>query len=471
MANFRSFARAAGRMRCDRSGAAAVIFAITLLPIALAIGAAIDYSANTRMRAMLTSSLDSAALSVAVGQVSGQNITQNSATLSRAVKKALEAALGTSVATSTIHVSAYVDNDGALASTASVAIPTNFMRLVGVNQMTVTAQSTVTLPAGPVELAMVLDTTGSMAGAKIAALKTAATDLTNTLFSVPNASSNVKVGVVPFSDYVNIGLADRNASWLTGAQDYTVPATGSCTTQPNMVCTGGYQTVTGTCTNDGASYSCSWQNCLGYTQQGTYQSCPSATTHTWRGCVGSRAFPADVQGQADRANAGNPVPAQLDRNCATPLQRLTSNQALVQTAINNLTANGETYIAPGLLWGWRVLSPFTPYADGAAYNSRTRKYIVLMTDGFNTHSPNYPNHEGTDTTTANSLTAQTCASIKAQKITIFTVAFQVTDPTIKNILQACATSASGYYDSASAADLQAAFQSIGNAITQVRILQ
>ena len=460
----------ARRFRDDRGGAAAVIFAITVLPMAFAIGAAIDYASAIRMRATLTSSLDSAALSVAVAQVSGQSVNLASGALTNAVKKQLQGALGPYGASAHVTATASIDSSGALAATAQITVPTQLMGIVGVNSINVSATTRVSLPAGPVELAMALDTTGSMAGAKIAALQTAATDLNNTLFSIPNASSNVKVAVVPFNQFVNIGLADRNATWLTGAQDYTTPASGSCTDLPNMVCTGGYTTINSTCTNDGISSPCSWQSCNGYTQQGTYQSCPSAVNHVWHGCVGSRNFPDDVGANADQVSVGNPVPAMIDYWCAGPLQRLTNSQATVQTAINNLTAGGETYIAPGLLWAWRTLSPHAPYSDGAGYGSRTRKYIVLMTDGINTHSPNYPDHYGTDTATANTLTAQTCASIKAKGITIFTVAFQVTDLTIKGVLQNCATSTSGYYDSTSAADLQTAFQAIGNAITQVRIL-
>jgi len=447
-----------------------VIFAVVLLPMLLTVGAAVDYSSAMRMRTNLTSSLDSAALSVAVAKTSGQNVNLTDAALTQAVQKALQGALGQYSTNANITPTATIDGSGALAATAQFSVPTRIMGLVGIHSINVTAATRVAMPAGPVELAMVLDTTGSMAGAKIAALQSAATNLTNAMFSIPNAATNVKMAVVPFTDYVNIGLADRNSSWLTGAQDYTTPASGSCQDYPNMVCTGGYTTVNSTCTTDGITSACSYQDCNGFTQQGTYQWCPSASTYTWYGCVGSRTLPADVGASADVADATNPVPALLNYSCSTPLQRLTNNQATVQTAINGLTAWGETYIAPALLWGWRVLSPYTPYADGAAYNSRTRKYIVLMTDGYNTHSPNYPDHEGTDTATANNLTAQTCTAIKAKGITIFTVAFQVSDTTIKSILQSCATSSTGYFDSTSASDLMTAFQSIGNAITQVRIL-
>ena len=447
-----------------------MIFAVVLLPMLLTVGAAVDYASAMRMRTNLTSSLDSAALSVAVAKTSGQNVNLTDAALTQAVQKALQGALGQYSTNANITTTATIDGSGALAATAQFSVPTRIMGLVGIHSINVTAATRVAMPAGPVELAMVLDTTGSMAGAKIAALQSAATNLTNAMFSIPNAATNVKMAVVHFTDYVNIGLADRNSSWLTGAQDYTTPASGSCQDYPNMVCTGGYTTVNSTCTNDGVSSPCSWQECNGYTQQGTYQWCPSAVTHTWYGCVGSRNYPADVGANADVASSANPVPAMLDYGCSSQLQRLTNNQTAIQTAINNLTASGETYIAPALLWGWRTLSPYTPYADGAAYNSRTRKYIVLMTDGINTHSPNYPDHEGTDSTTANDLTTQTCTAIKAKGITVYAVAFQVSDPGIKSVLQNCATNASGYYDSASAADLMNAFQQIGAAITQVRIV-
>ena len=276
------------RFENDKAGATAVIFAIALLPITLAIGAAVDYSPAMRMRTTLTSSLDSAALSVAVAQAGGQNLNLANAALSQAVQKSLQGALGTFSASATITTSASIDGSGALVASAQINMPTNLMGIIGIRTLPVTATTRVSMPAGPMELAMVLDTTGSMAGAKIAALQTAATNLTNTLFSIPNATTNVKVAVVPFTAYVNVGLADRNASWITGAQDYTIPASGSCQDLPNMVCTGGYTTVNSTCTSDGITSPCSYQTCNGYTQQGTYQSCPSPTTYTWYGCVGSR---------------------------------------------------------------------------------------------------------------------------------------------------------------------------------------
>lgn len=466
-------------MKRDCRGVAAVMFAVVLLPVMLAIGAAVDYASMMRMRTALTTSLDSAALSVAIAQASSSGNSSSNAQLTHAVEKALAGALGPLGISNNFTASARIDSSGALVASAHLDMPTRLMRLVGIANMNMDATTRVAMPGGPIELAMALDTTDSMAGAKMDALKAAATNLNNILFSGSNAASNVKVSVVPFSNYVNISTADRNATWLTGSQDYTTPAANvPCETLPDMVCTGGTTTNSYSCLKDGMPSTCTDTTCNGWTQQGTYQSCPVAEHHYWWGCVGSRAYPADVDGNADLVTAVNPVPALVDWSCPTPLQRLTSSKTTVQTAIDALTPSGNTYIAPGLLWAWRTISPNTPYADGASYGSRTRKFIVLMTDGFNTQSPNYPWHDASnvgdascsDVTGANCLTKKTCDSVKSKGITIFTVAFQVADSTVKSILQNCASNSSNYYDSASAADLQTAFQSIGRSVTQVRIL-
>jgi hypothetical protein len=420
------------------------------------------------MQAVLTSSLDAATLSVGVARAAGRSTASTDADLSALVQQALATNIGSGVTVISSSASATIDGSGALASRASVTFSTKFLGMAGIRTWTVNAQSKVSAPGGPIEVAMALDTTGSMAGAKLTGLQQAANALATTLFSTTNAASNVKVGVVPFTYYVNVGMANRSATWITGAQDYSVPRSACWDTYPNATYSNPV-TVNATCYADGAPYDCSYTSYQTVNLGAPVQQCGSWTdNYTWYGCVGSRNHPADLQ---DQANSANPVPALLNYGCATPLLRLTNSLSAVQTAINGLTAGGETYIAPGLLWGWRVLSPNSPFADGAAYGSRTRKYLVVMTDGFNTHSPNYPDHEGGDVTAANSLTTQTCSAIKQAGITIYTVAFQVSDLAIKSILQSCASSASGYYDSASIADMQAAFASIGNSITSIRILQ
>ena len=73
---------------------------------------------------------------------------------------------------------------------------------------------------GTLEVAMALDNSGSMSGTKISTLKTAATDLTTTLYNLGPTSTKpnpIEVAIIPFSAAVNIGpafQADGTATWL-----------------------------------------------------------------------------------------------------------------------------------------------------------------------------------------------------------------------------------------------------------------
>jgi len=194
---------------------------------------------------------------------------------------------------------------------------------------------------------------------------------------------------------------------------------------------------------------------------GTYTS-----DYKWYGCVGSRDNPKDM---SDAVSAAEPVPALLNYWCSAPLTRLTNTSNDIKTAINALNAGGETYIAPGLLWAWRTLSPNAPFADGQPYGNNVTKAIVLMTDGENTKAPQYPDHEGSNVGEANSVTAKTCKNIKDAGIRLMTVAFMVNDPTIKGILKKCATTDMDYYDAADTTTLLSAFKTIGARLTAIRL--
>ena len=117
-----------------------------------------------------------------------------------------------------------------------------------------------------------------------------------------------------------------------------------------------------------------------------------------------------------------------------------------------------TYIPAGLMWGWRVLSGQAPYEGGAA----EKKYVVLMSDGANTRSPNYPYHNGSDVSNANQITRDVCSAIEAEGIEIFTIAFQVSDTATEGLLQDCATDGGGYFDADSMAALVRAFEKVSD---------
>jgi hypothetical protein len=97
--------------------------------------------------------------------------------------------------------------------------------------------------------------------------------------------------------------------------------------------------------------------------------------------------------------------------------------------------------------------------------------MVLMTDGANTISPTYPTHAGADAGLANTLTAETCASIKAEGTYIYAIAFDVTDPTIQALMRNCATAPPYYYVADDGDGLRQAFESIANAVVAIRLTQ
>ena len=441
-----------------RNGGVAVMFAVAAIPLLGAIGAAVDYSTVHQTRGRLASALDAATLAAAGAQTSQSD-------LAASIARYLNANLGSGFGTPT--VSASLDANGAVIASATLVLPTRFMKLFSIQNMTVGATSKASYGSGPVEVALVLDTTGSMSGAKIAALQQAASAFVTTLFASPGTSSSLKIGIVPFAEYVNVGLTYRSASWLTNTTDSSTTTNQCWDTYPNATYTNPVN-VTGTCYNDGVPNACSWTNYTVNYGAAVNVCGPVTNTYTWGGCVGSRSYPLDLQ---DVANSSNPVPGLLNYGCSTPLQRLTTSASDLQTQIAALTANGETYIPAGLLWGWRLLSPNAPFADGAAYSSATRKIMVVMTDGANTHSANYPDHSGTDASAANTITAQTCANIKAAGIKVYTIAFSVSDVSIKSILAGCASGSNYYFDSSTISDMQTTFSMIARSIGALRLTQ
>jgi Flp pilus assembly protein TadG len=445
---------ALARLVRHQGGSTATLFSLATIPLFAAVGTAVDYSSATRLQSTLQSALDSGTLAAASRSIQGNSVA--TAFVSNYVQAQFRPRDGVPTVTATI------DTTGMVTGSATLAVPTAFMRIVGIPSVNISARSRAAFGAGNAEVALVLDTTGSMAGAKLSGVQQAANGLVSTLYATPGSAAKVKMSLVPFNNYVRIATSYRNSSWLSVAAD-TSTTTTSCYTQYS----GGYCTpYTTTCYSDGTPYSCSGQTCTG--QTGTQVCGPSTSTSTWNGCVGSRSYPADMR---DTVDPTNPVPGMMNTSCAAELVRLTNDSSYLQSQISALNADGETFIAPGLLWGWRTLSPNAPFADGSPYATGSMKVMVLMTDGANTKSPNYPDHNGGDVLLANQLTAEICTNVKAAGIKIYTIAFQVTDPTIKSILSTCASGPPFYYDATTVTAMTSAFASIGQSLTAVRLVR
>ncbi|MBY0422032.1 MAG: hypothetical protein K2Q06_06980, partial [Parvularculaceae bacterium] len=134
---------------------------------------------------------------------------------------------------------------------------------------------------------------------------------------------------------------------------------------------------------------------------------------------------------------------------------------------------GDTYIPAGLFWGQALISSDAPFTEAATYTQVQSesgvKAVILMTDGMNTLSANYPAHNNSDTAVANAKTLQLCTELKSNDVEIYTVAFQVPNASVKAMLDQCATDPAQSYDANDAAALNEAFLEIGRSLTELAL--
>ena len=472
-----------------RHGNIAMLFGLLVIPLIAAVGLGIDTSRNAFVRTQLNEAADAALLAAARAHLTDSDMSMTEA---EAIAQKYFDANKISEAGVTVQdvALAHDSSSDVYTLTTTATVRSTFMAAVGRGPASLSILSEAKAArARPLEVALVLDTTYSMKGKKLADLKKAAKDMVDSLMD--DASAPVKIGVVPFSNYVNVGLDVRNQSWLDVENDSTTYKQNCWNTYPNSkqvncrqvksTCTkterSNCRKVKKTCTRtrDGVSetYDCSYEQC---DEKKSSSSCmkevcdedkgkPVKKCNTqkkekkWRGCVGSRDYPLNVHDTDYRKNR---VPGLMNLNCGKPLQPLTADKKAVVKAINTMNPNFETYIPAGLAWGMRVLSPGDPFSEGDTFSDADleagAKVLVLMTDGANTKSPTYPKHDGGNAGLANDLTEELCEELRAMKYVVYAIAFEVTDSTIKSLLQSCATREENYFDATDSEKLSDAFR-------------
>ncbi|MFP1633313.1 pilus assembly protein TadG-related protein [Zhengella sp. ZM62] len=329
-----------------------------------------------------------------------------------------------------------------------------------------------------IEVAMALDITKSMkADDKIGGLKIAAKNFTNTLFDAASENADVKIGVVPFDDYVKVGTQYKNEKWLKlpppddprwyDMRKEMVEIPGSC----KMV----YEDTDGV-----------WE----YVRRCQYDEIgPEIRVDLeWYGCVGSRGTKTDKLALQDEPfnRTSWPdnyrFPGIVNMRCGTPLLPLTEKKQNVLDTIDALYPYEETYIADGVMWGLRVLSPVAPFTEGVnpedAGNGQVRKILIVMSDGDNYVAPRLDKsiyneyHNVRDVPMADEWTREACEHTKSRGVEVFSIAYgKEISANGKKVLQDCASSGAHYFDAASASALNTTFQKIAEAITRLRLVK
>jgi Flp pilus assembly protein TadG len=196
----------------SKQGNVAPMFALAIIPVIGLTGAAVDYSRANSIKTALQAALDSTALAMAksASKLTAADLQQQSTDYFNAVFNRPDAKNVSIVAT-------YTTTGGTqLTLTASGAVDTTFTRVMGVTELGVGSSSTIKWGNDRQRVALVLDTTGSMASAgKIDALKTATAKLLDQLKAAASTDGDVLVSIIPFSKDVNVGSSGNgSATWL-----------------------------------------------------------------------------------------------------------------------------------------------------------------------------------------------------------------------------------------------------------------
>jgi Flp pilus assembly protein TadG len=496
----RFHARLFGAFWRARRGNVAMIFALSLIPVALSAGAGIDFMRQLIAHSNMVDALDGAAL--AAGSTPG--LSQSD--LTALAQKFFNANYNTGYTDGpppTLTVS--VEGQSITLNAAST-MPTTLLRVAGINELPVKASTTVVWGQLKVWVSLVLDNTGSMSQSnKIGVLKTASKNLLTMLKNAASAPGDVRVGVVPFTRNVNVGTGAAGQSWLSWTDWEAPPAVAvpSGSVGPGSACpwskgANGFQCQT-TPANNSNSYSattnpavpssgtykgyiCPSLNAVGHYYNGCYNSVYNNTTkkydhswvinnrNSWGGCVNDRDQDSDVK---------NTVPgpvfyAENSPSCVgqklIALTDILDGYNALNTEIDAMSASGSTNQTIGLAWGWQAQTQGLPMSP-PALPDHTNRYIIILSDGLNTQDRWYGDSQNQSTQT-DARMAKVCANAKADGLVVFAVYVDINGSQGNStVLQNCASDASKYFDLTSADQIVTAFNTIGQQITNLRLAQ
>jgi Flp pilus assembly protein TadG len=444
----------------DQEGNAALVFALAAIPMIGVMGAAVDYSMASQYRADVQKALDATALALT------KIMPADETTLNTVGNQYFQANLKQhDLENLTLKVTSDI---GVLNVKAEGIYKVRMANIFGADTLDISARSEAKWSMGKVEIALVLDQSLSMQTpdpARIQALRSATTNLINVLENASKKPGDAKLGIVAFDGMVNVGYTGANPpSWVRF--DWWSNNYGTCNKSGNntrSACEG--QNV---CTKPQYTSKTSCQNNNGQWVQATWT--PESTAN-WAGCVYDRNQNHDVDDTAASGNNSYYPAAKCFGSPPQAITPLTENWADLRTKATALTPTGYTNITIGLVWGWHVLSPTGIYTEGAAYDEADlTKYIILMTDGYNTKNitmePNACNVSGPICPTVDNRTELACENMKTAGIKIYTVRLINGN---EELLRDCASKTSMYYNASNAAALTGIFNSIGSEIASLHL--
>jgi len=458
-----------GRFCQEQAAATGVLIALAIIPLVGLSGLGVDGARGYFVKAKLSQAVDAAALA------GGRDIFSDD--LQAEIDKYFFANFPAGYMDAVVAGPTFTtdENNEFITIEATATIKTTFMSVFDFDEMDVSARALVQRAVRGMELALIMDNTGSMRGGnKITTMKDAAQDLINILYGDFDEIPNFWVSLVPYTAAVNVG--NTHASWL---RDYN----------PN-----------------------------------------NFTPTVWKGCVEARQVndgdvtdtPPDL---ADEDTLWPPFfyPSDVDNNwppireenswqnnglgpnlgCGPAITPLISSKPDIQDAIDEMQPwhRGGTLTNLGLVWGWRTISPQwrglwggdTPAELPLDYEDPLiDKVAIILTDGENQmydHQGGGP--AGSDYTaygrlgwgrlgTTNRWTAidrandrleDVCEAMKDEGIILYTITFRLNDSDTQDIYRRCATTPGQYFNSPSNSELSGIFRQIGSQLSNLRLAE
>ncbi|MCP2679153.1 VWA domain-containing protein [Maricaulaceae bacterium NA33B04] len=406
----------------------AVSFALSFGVMATAAGGGLDYSRSVGLGTELQAALDSGVLAAA-------SMTQTRDPES-VMRSYVEAAIGdhpSLVDSLVIEVTSERGfNSREVSATASLNMPTTLLGLAGINSLTVHREAKALEKIRDIEISLVLDISGSMNGSKIRALREAAQEFIDVVLA--DNPGRTSVSLIPYNGGVRLpaevtsnGLIDAPLGLLR-------------------------QTV---CPEHGTEY-------------------PIQVDLT------------DVEleilrwgGQPMQAGSAGSFCPERDETSVF----MTNDRNDLVERIQALDVGGDTGLDIATAWGARALDPVWRgrmggnFADRpAAYDDEnTIKVLVVMTDGAATAQIRREHRGGRwrnvrlySARTARENMAEACDTADGNGVHIYTIAFQLSGTTNRDLMRNCASREENYFPIENT-DIGTAFSAIASDINRLRI--
>ncbi|MBB6355538.1 hypothetical protein ACFFTN_07495 [Aminobacter aganoensis] len=461
MLQFRKAGRTALRLAGDRRGNFAVLGGVTISLLAMAAGFGINIAQLSNVKSGLALAVDGAVTSTARDLTTGRIKPEDADASVRTFLEVNAASLlapGEKVVLRSVTVDRLA---GTVEATAEIDVDIFFPLFGKGNRQRVSATTASLYSDKRIEVAMMLDVTGSMGGQKIKDLKTAAQNAVDILLTGQDADKpRIRIALVPYAEAVNTGgLSDAVFVEKPGKSDLPPPIDA-------------------------------WQ---------------AVSASSGDGCASER---KDKDGAADFSddgpyterenNQGEIYLARVNRDdrvgsCpSAKLIPLTADVTKLTAAIGGFRANGVTAGGIAAQWGYYMLSPKwrTAIKDanlGAGPANpdakKVAKVAILMTDGlFNTAFAGVTGRpQGSQSAKSGSYAESICTNMKNDGIEVFTIGFDLDNKdtsksernAAKAVLKNCATPDSGtlkrYFEVSTGKELDEAFQTIARNIEQLSL--